>query len=40
LRASILQLAYHVIMRITGWIGILDAQIVGSKLPNNYLQYQ
>jgi hypothetical protein len=29
------ELAYHVITRITGWIGISDAQIVGSKLPNN-----
>jgi hypothetical protein len=28
-------LADHVVKGVTGWIAILEAQIVGSKLPNN-----
>ena len=35
LAASVSQVAHHVITCITGWIGILDAQIEGSKLPND-----
>jgi hypothetical protein len=33
------QLADHVVKRITGRIGISDAQIEGSKLPKHYKQY-
>jgi hypothetical protein len=29
-------LPYHVVMLITRWIGILKAQIVGSKLPKKH----
>jgi hypothetical protein len=32
--ARVLQLADHVVKGVTGWIAILEAQIVGSKLPN------
>jgi hypothetical protein len=32
--APLLQLVDHVVKRITWPIGIFDAQIVGSKLPN------
>jgi hypothetical protein len=32
--ARVLQLADHVVKGVTGWIAILEAQIVGSKLSN------
>jgi hypothetical protein len=38
--ARVLQLADHVVKGVTGWIAILEAQIVGSKLPNQQAQVQ